>query len=378
MDDHPAPTREPDARPRAPQVILGLQVVVAVILVGWALRATASVSALIAAALFAAVILAPLDRWVATRTGQGWLGHTAALLAMIASFLAFLAGLYFAAQRVATEFPSLEQMSTGMIPGVEGGSEDGQGGEGSGILDSLLGGGESSGVEVVSRLADIASSVALTGLEYASAAVGGVVVLIFLALIMLVDAPHWRARVERVWGDRVAGGAEDAVAVIGRQLLLFILARTALGLLAAVLYMAWLWAFGVELLLVWGVLTLLLSFVPNFGSILSGILPTLYAFLTKDFGTAIAVGIGLTVIEQVIGNYVDPRVQGRLVSISPTVILTALLIFAWVWGVPGALLSTPVLIAAVIAFSRIDALRPTALLLSNCRTFEELDEVARV
>jgi AI-2 transport protein TqsA len=121
--------------------------------------------------------------------------------------------------------------------------------------------------------------------------------------------------------------------------------------------------------------TFLLSFIPNLGSIISGVLPTIYAFLTKDIGTAIAVGAGLTVIEQVIGNYVDPRLQGRQISISPAVIFAGLLLFAWIWGVPGALLSTPVLIAAVIAFARVEALRPAALLLSNTRSYGELDEV---
>ena len=124
-------------------------------------------------------------------------------------------------------------------------------------------------------------------------------------------------------------------------------------------------------------LTFLLSFVPNLGSILSGILPTIYAFTTKDIGTAIAVGAGLTLIEQVIGNYIDPRVQGRLVAVSPTVIFAGLLVFAWIWGAPGALLATPVLIAAVIAFTHLDAMRPVALLLSNCGNYEELDGTVR-
>lgn len=148
-----------------------------------------------------------------------------------------------------------------------------------------------------------------------------------------------------------------------------------MGLLTALLYLGYLWLFGVELILVWGILTLLLSFIPNLGSILLGILPTIYVVLTKDFGTALATGAGPTAIEQVIGNDVDPRLQGRQVSISPVLILSALLVFAWIWGVPGTLLSTPMLIAATVVFARIEALRPTALLLSDCDDHETLDRM---
>ena len=383
MDDRPTPTQQDHGlRPRAPRTLLGLQIAVVVILVGWALHATASVSALIAAALFVAFVLAPLDRAVAERTGHGWIGHAVALVIMIVALLAFAAGLFFAAQRVATEFPALSQMPTEAIPGVgtageeaqaaqaqDGASEEGSGG----LLSGLAGGGGA----LVTRLADLASSVAVAGLQFATAALGGIVLVIFLAFMMLVDAPNWHKRIGRVAGERRRDEALDAVAVVGRMVARYVVVRAAMGLLTAVLYMAWLWPFGVDLILVWGVLTFLLSFIPNLGSILSGILPTIYAFLTKDFGTALAVGVGLTAIEQVIGNYIDPRVQGRQVSLSPTMILVALLVFAWIWGVPGTLLSTPVMIAAVVVFARIDPLRPVALLLSDCDDYDALGEMVR-
>ena len=165
---------------------------------------------------------------------------------------------------------------------------------------------------------------------------------------------------------------------MGRLVRRFVLVRAAMGLVTAVLYMIWLWIFGVDLIFVWGILTFLLSFVPNLGSVVSGLLPTVYVFLTKDIGTAIAVAAGLLAIEQVIGNFVDPRVQGRQISISPVVILTGLLLFAWIWGVPGTLLSTPVLIAALVICARIEPLRPVALLLSDRDDYRELDKMLQV
>jgi AI-2 transport protein TqsA len=379
MDDRrtPAP-QEHGARPLAPKSLLGFQVTVMVILVGWALHATAAVSALVAAAAFVAIVLAPLSREVAARTGgRAWIGHLVSLAAVLVVLLTFAAGLLFAARRIATEFPALSELPAGRIPGVSAGGEDAQASDDASQAGSESGLGDI-GVtagELASRLADLAGGAAVTGLSFATSALGGVVLVILLALLMLVDAPNWKRRIGHVAGDRRRDATLEAVTVIGQKVRRFVVIRAGLGLLTSSIYMAWLWLFGVELILVWGILTFLLSFVPNLGSILSGILPTLYAFLTKDLGTAVAVGVGLVVTEQVIGNFIGPRIQGAEISISPTVVLVGLLAFAWIWGVPGTLLSSPVLIAALVIFSKVDGLRPVALLMSECDDYDELDEM---
>ncbi|TFL19292.1 AI-2E family transporter [Jannaschia formosa] len=378
------------------RTVLGLRIAVAVVLVGWALHATASVSSVVVAALFLAVVMAPLHQWVIRRTGQDWLGHLAAFLVMLVVIVLFASGLFFAVQRIASEFPPLSEMPSvgAMIPGMDAsglesgasGSESAAAGSGAGQETSQEDGEESSGLgsllenpggQIASRLAGFASSAALTVMQFATAAVTGLTLVIFLALIMLIDGPNWRERLAKVFGGDRADEIAGATRVASRQIQRFLLVRAGLGLVTGALYMLWLWPWGIDLLWVWGILAFLLSFVPNLGSVVSGILPAIYAFLTKDFGTAMMVGAGLFVIEQAIGNYVDPRVQGRQISISPVVILTALLLFIWIWGLPGALLSTPVLIAVVVGFARVERLRPVALLLSDARSFEGLDEAEK-
>jgi AI-2 transport protein TqsA len=68
-------------------------------------------------------------------------------------------------------------------------------------------------------------------------------------------------------------------------------------------------------------------------------------------------------------------VQGRQVSISPLIILIALLFWGWVWGVAGAFLAVPMTTAILILSARIAPLRPLALLLSDETDEEGLDEV---
>ncbi len=396
-----------------PRVMLGLQITAVAILIGWALHATAAVSALLVAAFFVAVMLAPLDATVAERTGgRRWLGHIASLLVMLVVLVVLGAGLFFAVQRIAAEFPALgsdpaaqtsaeaastgisqpgdapagaqnpaggqvptgQQDPTGAQDGTQDAGQDGTQDGGQGLLSEF----ELTVEDLASSLIGTLGNVAFTGLQFAGSAVGGVVLVVFLALMMLVDAPGWRRRIARVAGEERRDKTLQAITVMGRLVRRFVLVRAAMGLVTAVLYMIWLWIFGVDLIFVWGILTFLLSFVPNLGSVVSGVLPTVYVFLTKDIGTAIAVAAGLLAIEQVIGNFVDPRVQGRQISISPVVILTGLLLFAWIWGVPGTLLSTPVLIAALVICARIEPLRPVALLLSDRDDYRELDKMLQV
>jgi AI-2 transport protein TqsA len=154
--------------------------------------------------------------------------------------------------------------------------------------------------------------------------------------------------------------------------------RLVLGLLTAALYVVWLWIMGVDLLTTWAILTVVLTFVPNLGSIISGTLPVIYAVLTRDLGTALAVGAGLFAIEQIVGNYIDPIIAGREVAVSPLVVLVSLLVWTFVLGPVGALLATPATIAIMIVCARIDPLRPFALMLSDCEDWSAFDRATGV
>ncbi len=150
--------------------------------------------------------------------------------------------------------------------------------------------------------------------------------------------------------------------------------RTILGAITGTLYGLWTWAFGLEFAIVWGLLGFLLNYVPTLGSIVAGTLPVLFAFFTKDIGTALIIAAGLLVIEQVMGNFVDPRLQGKQLSLSPLVVLFSLLVWGWIWGIPGALLAVPLTVLITIVFAHAAGLRKIALVLSDETDMAGLDE----
>lgn len=100
--------------------------------------------------------------------------------------------------------------------------------------------------------------------------------------------------------------------------------------------------FGVQLALLFGVLTFFLNFIPNIGSIIAILLPLPVVFLQFGFGIwfilALAIPGG---IQFVIGNIIEPRLQGRHLGLHPAMVLLSLLFWGFVWGVPGMFLAVP-------------------------------------
>jgi AI-2 transport protein TqsA len=105
--------------------------------------------------------------------------------------------------------------------------------------------------------------------------------------------------------------------------------------------------------------------VPNIGSLIAGIPPTLLAFLDLGFGWGLLVAGGLLAIDQFIGNYLDPRLMGHTLNISSLVVLISVIFWGWIWGVVGTLLAVPMTVTIMIACSHVPALRPLAILMSG-------------
>ncbi len=372
------------------RTLLGCVAVIAILIAGWALRATSVLLVPLVFSMFLALLVAPLDRWGKARTPDrvSWLGHVAAMGAILLVIVALLGCIWLAAQRVVDRVP----MGSGNPGGLfslfepadapraatlapEDGGSAAEAGSGDSLFQrvrQLVG---SAGSSLRGQFGDWVVGHAMTILNRTGATLGTAIIVFFLTLMMLAEGPRWRAKIASMCSEPARETVLDAVATIASLLRRYLLARTLIGVITAVLYVAWLWLFGVDLLLVWGFLAFALNYIPTIGSLLSGVFPVLFAFVQKDFGTALSVGAGIFVIEQIMGNYVDPRIQGRQVSLSPLVILVALLFWAWIWGIPGAFLAVPMTIAVAIIAAHIRPLRPLALMLSNETELDGLDRM---
>jgi AI-2 transport protein TqsA len=117
--------------------------------------------------------------------------------------------------------------------------------------------------------------------------------------------------------------------------------RAVLGLVAAVLDYLLLLSLGVDYALLWGVLSFILSFVPNIGFALSMAGPLVLSLAEGGWKEALVVFVAYQLINNVIDNVIGPRFVGRQMQISALLSFLSVIFWAWVLGPTGAILSVP-------------------------------------
>ena len=177
-----------------------------------------------------------------------------------------------------------------------------------------------------------------------------VVVLVYVILGLLeVEEIGCRIGVmENREASRVLLDGSRATAVKFRR---YMLVRTLMSLMTGVLVWGFVRLAGLPLAVEWGVVAFALNYIPFIGPFFATVFPTLFA-LTQfaSWQAALAVFAGLNLIQFVVGSYIEPRVFGRALAISPFVVLFAVFFWAFVWGLFGAFIGVPVTIA-VLTFS---------------------------
>jgi predicted PurR-regulated permease PerM len=121
------------------------------------------------------------------------------------------------------------------------------------------------------------------------------------------------------------------------------------------------WALGMPNPILWGVMAATFNFVPYLGSAVTLTVLSVVAVITFDtLAHALLVPAVFLVLATIEGQIVNPIIVGRRMSLSPMVIVIALMIGGWVWGVVGVLLAVPILVMLKIYFSHSDHLAPYA------------------
>lgn len=119
--------------------------------------------------------------------------------------------------------------------------------------------------------------------------------------------------------------------------------------------------------IVWAFLAFIMNFIPTFGSIISTILTSLFALLQfyPVWGKIIYVFILMLSINMILGNILEPRIEGKDLGLSPFVILVSLSIWGWIWGFMGMILAVPLTVIIKIICENVSFLQGIAVLLGN-------------
>jgi AI-2 transport protein TqsA len=155
---------------------------------------------------------------------------------------------------------------------------------------------------------------------------------------------------------------------ITEQLQRYIITKLLISLSVGLLVGIILRLFGIEFYIIWAVFATLLNFIPNIGSVFAVILPSLMALVQYgSFGYAAVVAAVIIVVQNIIGNILEPKIFGDRLGLNPLVILLSLLIWGYIWGIVGMLLSVPLtaIVKIILSNSKSQNLRFITNLMSN-------------
>ncbi|MCS2121890.1 AI-2E family transporter [Escherichia coli] len=176
----------------------------------------------------------------------------------------------------------------------------------------------------------------MTGL---SGAMASVLLLVMTVVFMLFEVRHvpYKMRFALNNPQIHIAGLHRALKGVSHYLAL----KTLLSLWTGVIVWLGLALMGVQFALMWAVLAFLLNYVPNIGAVISAVPPMIQVLLFNGVYECILVGALFLVVHMVIGNILEPRMMGHRLGMSTMVVFLSLLIWGWLLGPVGMLLSVP-------------------------------------
>lgn len=196
---------------------------------------------------------------------------------------------------------------------------------------------------------------------------GTFILTLILIVFMLSEARMFGRRFEAISHARGPNLAKilNASKDIQRFLAIKTVISLATGLLAGILC----WAVGLDFYVLWGLLAFFLNFIPVIGSIVAGVPPTILTLLVADFPTALVVAGGYLLINNFLGNFLEPMLVGRSFGISTLVIVISVVFWGWLWGPTGMLLAVPLTMILKVILENSDEFRWIGIAISSEQAF---------
>ena len=232
---------------------------------------------------------------------------------------------------------------------------------------------EGHGVPVAGQITDMFSMSWIVGMVQTALSrvngLAGFAMLVFafavLGLLEVEDLARRIAASGRSFGgvDLIEVGRETA-GQFGKYMLVRSIASIVTG--AIVWLIAWM--VGLEHPSAWAAIAFTLNYIPFIGPLVATVLPTLFALAQfQSFQIALVVLVCLTVVQFIIGSYLEPVLTGSTLSMSPFAVMFMVFLWSLLWGLTGAFIGVPILVAVLTVCRRIPSMRWLTVMLSAGR-----------
>lgn len=164
--------------------------------------------------------------------------------------------------------------------------------------------------------------------------------LLFLTVcFILLEASSFPLKVREAFGD--SPEMEARMTEIGESIRRYLGIKTLTSMATGFLAYGVLMMLDVKFAPLWGLIAFLLNFVPAVGSVIAAIPAVALALVDNSPETAVLVALCYVGINITIGNFLEPRVMGDGMGLSPLIVVTSLVFWGWILGPVGMVLAVP-------------------------------------
>ena len=313
-------------------------------------------------AVFLTFVFAPLTAYLKKRHAPLWLIILITLVILAVSFSAIVLIVYAASNNLISSLPNYQERFTQLITDgslylQEFSDRMDMATKNFPLLDlsTLLSG---SSFSITNTITKAMNSVMTVGWNL-------FLILVFM-IFMLFDAERGEPRFQKAMTKKDRSDTVIIYNSIRTQIQNYLTVKSLISLATALIGMGLMLIFGVDFILVCGILLFVLNFIPNIGSIIASALPVLILFLEKGFCLELALfAILITATQMFFGNILEPRLQGQKLDLAPIVVLISLIFWGWLWGIVGMVICVPLTSALNIILKQIDPDNVISALISS-------------
>jgi predicted PurR-regulated permease PerM len=172
---------------------------------------------------------------------------------------------------------------------------------------------------------------------------------VFVYVVLgLLEVRDFEGKARRLGNRRLGRLLIEGTATTAAKLQRYMVVRTVMSFVTG--FLVWLLAYvaGLQFAAEWGVIAFTLNYIPFIGPFLATTFPTMFAAAQFETWQAVVVlFVCLNLIQFIVGSYIEPRVAGSALSVSPVLILFSVFFWAFLWGPFGAFIGVPISIAIV-------------------------------
>jgi AI-2 transport protein TqsA len=192
---------------------------------------------------------------------------------------------------------------------------------------------------------------------------GAAVIFLILTVFMLSEARMFGERLEAI--SQAHGPNISRMLSATRDIQRYLGIKTVVSLFTGFLAGLLCWAAGLDFYILWGIVAFALNFIPVIGSVVAGVPPTILALLVAGLPNAVLVAGGYLLINNFLGNFLEPVLVGRRFGISTLVVVISVMFWGWVWGPLGMLLAVPLTMTLKVVLDGSDEFRWIGVAISS-------------